>query len=73
MPRPAGGVQLGEDGAAVERERKAMHQVKRHRGEGSARSATRASLSPYFIEDIGLTASELSDARRTEVRVVTPR
>jgi hypothetical protein len=50
-----------------------MHHAKGHRGERSVRSSTRASLSPYFLEDIGLTASELSDARHTEVRFVTPR
>lgn len=50
-----------------------MRHVEGHRGESSARRSTRASLSPYFLEDIGLTASELGHARRTEVMIVNPR
>lgn len=50
-----------------------MHHAKGDRGERSVRSSTSVSLSPYLLEDIGLTASELWDVRRTMVMIVTPR
>ena len=45
-----------------------------HRGEGTEpRDSSRVGLSPYFIEDIGLTARELAQTRRADTWIVTPR
>ncbi len=45
-----------------------------HRGEGTeANRSSRVALNPYFIEDIGLTARELGQARLFHTWTVTPR
>jgi hypothetical protein len=44
----------------------------RHQG-GQGRHSTRAALSPYFIEDVALTPSELARARVSDVSIVALR
>jgi hypothetical protein len=51
----------------------AMKYASGQRNGGAGRGSTVVALDPYFVEEIGLTAYELAEAGRADVRIVTRR
>ena len=47
-----------------------MHHASPHRANGTIRRSPRPAISPYFIEEIGLTVADIQQARVADVAAV---